>query len=276
MKKYFIVSDVHSFYAPLIKQLDKKGFDINNKEHILIICGDIFDRGNETIKMYEFIKSIPLDRRILIRGNHEYLFIDLARKEMPQNHDYSNGTVKTFVHLAGEDYSKIEKYPHYFDYDIFMWNKIRNDKKINEVIEWFYSDEWVDYYETKNYIFTHAFIPLHISRESHQTHMYLVNEIFLSYKDNWRESTKQEFENATWGCPWRIASYGLNKTGKTIVCGHWHTSDFFNNLKHLKRKIDVKKSNPIFISKKYKLIGLDACTGLTNKVNVLVLNEKEI
>lgn len=69
---------------------------------------------------------------------------------------------------------------------------------------------------------------------------------------------------------------GLNKTGKTIVCGHWHTADFFNNLKNLKKKYDLYESNPIFVSKKYKLIGLDACTAATNKINVLVLKENEL
>ena len=68
----------------------------------------------------------------------------------------------------------------------------------------------------------------------------------------------------------------LNKIGKTIVCGHWHTADFFNNLKNLKIKYNLDKSNPIFISKKHKLIGLDACTAATNKINVLVLNEDEL
>ena len=68
MKKYFVGSDIHSFYTPFIKELNKKGFDLNNEEHILIICGDLFDRGSESLKLYEFIKSLPKERRILIRG----------------------------------------------------------------------------------------------------------------------------------------------------------------------------------------------------------------
>jgi len=41
MKKYFVASDTHSFYTPFIKELNKTGFDLNNEEHILIICGDL-------------------------------------------------------------------------------------------------------------------------------------------------------------------------------------------------------------------------------------------
>ena len=106
--------------------------------------------------------------------------------------------------------------------------------------------------------------------------MYKVDVGFLTYNDNWRNASPKEFENSTWGCPWKLAKAGLNKTGKTIVCGHWHTADFFNNLKNLKKKYDLYESNPIFVSKKYKLIGLDACTAATNKVNVLVIEENEL
>lgn len=262
MKKYFIVSDTHSFYSVLIKELNKKGFDINNDEHILVLCGDLFDRGPESLQIYEFIKALPLARRILIRGNHEYLFIDLLEKDFPDSYDRSNGTVNTFDDLTQHKY--------------IYWLALISDAKLLEIKKWFLSDEWVDYYETKNYIFTHAFIPLTIDPKSIYKHMYRAEIKYLSYNDCWRNSTRKEFANATWGCPWQLAQAGLNKTGKTIVCGHWHTSDFFNNLKHLKMKYDIKNNNPIFKSKKYHLIGLDACTALTNKINVLVLNEDEL
>ena len=32
MKKYFVASDIHSFYTPFIKELNKTGFDLNNEE----------------------------------------------------------------------------------------------------------------------------------------------------------------------------------------------------------------------------------------------------
>lgn len=41
MKKYFITSDPHSYYSILIESLKKEGFDINNQEHIIVICGDL-------------------------------------------------------------------------------------------------------------------------------------------------------------------------------------------------------------------------------------------
>lgn len=262
MKKYFITSDIHSFYAPFIKELNRKGFDIENKEHILVVCGDLFDRGPDSLKIYDFIKLLPKERRILIRGNHEYLFIDLLGKDIPDYYDHTNGTMRTLNDLTNNRYSN--------------WYDLAKDTKIHKIKKWFLSDEWIDYYETKKYIFTHSFIPLYIEPKSYTKHMYRINECLLSYKDNWRESTPKEFENATWGCPWKLAKAGLNKTGKTIICGHWHTADFYNNLKNLRVKYNLYLNNPIFISKRYKIIGLDACTAATNKVNVLVLNEDEL
>ena len=57
--KYFIVSDIHSFYTKLKRALDKAGFNKRNKDHTLIVCGDIFDHGPDTRSVYKFLTSIP-------------------------------------------------------------------------------------------------------------------------------------------------------------------------------------------------------------------------
>ena len=78
MKKYFISSDIHSFLYVMEKELKKKGFDERNPEHILIICGDLFDRGKETVKCLNFVcKMLKQDRVICIGGNHEDLLMEL-------------------------------------------------------------------------------------------------------------------------------------------------------------------------------------------------------
>ena len=66
---------------------------------------------------------------------------------------------------------------------------------------------------------------------------------------------------------------GIRVEGKTIVCGHWHTSDFFN---HLTKQHKELYDCPIFKSKKYKLIGLDTCTAGSKKVNCLVMEEDKL
>ena len=101
--KYFVISDIHSFYSELKKALDIAGFNKRNKDHTLIVCGDIFDRGPETVELYKFLTSIPKKRCILIKGNHELLYEKLLEKKLPESYDFSNHTVDTFCQIAGYD-----------------------------------------------------------------------------------------------------------------------------------------------------------------------------
>ena len=98
--KYFIVSDIHSCFSELKKSLNRVKFDCNNPEHMLIVGGDIFDRGDETMETFNFLSSLNKKNCILIKGNHEDLYLDLLEKDFPENHDFSNGTVKTFCQIA--------------------------------------------------------------------------------------------------------------------------------------------------------------------------------
>ena len=92
------------------------------------------------------------------------------------------------------------------------------------------------------------------------------------------------WENASWGCPYKIYQAGCfkeeEKNGKILVCGHWHTSDFYNKLLYkdeTEKQLDIRTDNPIFISDQYPgLIAIDACTALTRVVNILKINEDEL
>ena len=69
MKKLFVVSDIHGHCTILSEALDRAGFDRRNPDHLLICCGDYFDRGTENMEVLQFLERLP--RKILIRGNHE-------------------------------------------------------------------------------------------------------------------------------------------------------------------------------------------------------------
>ena len=280
MKTYYLVSDIHSFYTPLMTALNKKGFDKDNQDHILVVLGDVFDRGYETLEVYKFLTSLSSDRLVLIRGNHELLFLELLNKRFPSSYDFSNGTVRTFCQIAKIDEQQIT-YAYWFkraylegvephEYENKpqeYWAQVKEIVAMSDVTKWIKCDRWLNYFETKQYICVHSFIPLDLRIN------YWGKEEVRGYRDDWRNATQTEWEDAMWGCPWALAQEGWNKTHKFIVCGHWHTSDFFNNLtKQRKGKYEC----PIFKSKRYKLIGLDACTVMSNKVNVLVLNEDEL
>ena len=88
----------------LMVALDKNGFDKNNKDHILGICGDLLDRGNKTVELFEFAKSLQeQDRLIYVRGNHEDLLFDCMRDikcgKLPRSHHFHNQTIKTIFGL---------------------------------------------------------------------------------------------------------------------------------------------------------------------------------
>lgn len=283
MKKFFIVSDIHSFFTPFITELHKKGFEEDNPEHFLVILGDLFDRGNETLELYDYLTSIPKDRRVFIRGNHEDLYKELMYKEYPDSYDFSNGTVKTFCQIAGIPEERLTfKYWYKrackgelvggdeFSKIATTWELVVKRVKDSPITKFIYDDnEWAYYLESDHYIFVHSWIPTAQRITDYGSHIE-----DLGYREDWRCATPTEWNDATWGCPWSKAKEGWNKTGKTIVCGHWHTSDFFNNLTKQKKK-DIYDC-PIFKSKRYKLIGIDACTAGSHKVNVLVLTEEEM
>lgn len=283
MKKYFVTSDLHSYYDEFIGVLDKAGFDISNPDHILIVCGDLFDRGPKTKELLEFIKGIPQDRRVLIRGNHEELFEVLLHKSFPEKHDFSNGTVRTFCALADADIDKLDK-SYWYKQEIVdnvpkgtysfrpyeYWREIKEKVYNFKIVEWFNSKEWVNYFEVYNYIFVHCFIPTPTPYD-----LYSPTRSKPIYREDWRNSTQTEWRDSTWGCPWRLYLEGLfkpeEKKGKTLVCGHWPVNDFHLYLE----KHGSLDNYDIYIGK--HLIGLDACTSNTGQINLLVINnEKDV
>lgn len=278
MKKYFVVSDIHSFYDPLIKALNESGYDRKNTQHVLIVCGDVFDRGPDTIKVYQFLKSIPKSRRILIRGNHEILFKELLNKGFPQNHEFHNGTVRTFCHIAGFSEECLEWSPDNEQPQEY-WKQIRDIVQMSEIAQWIQSSEWKNYYELDKYIFVHSFIPITIKHD-YKVALYIYDEsqikgIFFDYIPNWRKSKTSAWETASWGCPWERYKSGLFdeeiKKGKVLVCGHWHSYDFRIHLDGV--KYDTKDDIDFSTYVSDHLIALDACTVVSNQVNVFTFEK---
>ena len=151
-KKYFVVSDIHGHYKELKKALDEAGWERANKNHILIVCGDIFDRGEENIEVYKFLKDIPKTRRKLIKGNHEYLLLKMIENEHFSTVDYSNGTMNTLLDFVWNRHKHFTYYDYIFLDDRFEWEKeMINKFKEKSVYKWLLSDEWIDYFELKDY-----------------------------------------------------------------------------------------------------------------------------
>jgi serine/threonine protein phosphatase 1 len=249
--KLFVVSDVHSFLGPLKTALNNAGFDPNNQEHYLVSCGDLFDRGPNSEELLYYIMS--LDRKILVKGNHDLLLDDCCIREFPYSHDFSNGTFRTISDIggAGEGYS--------FDKCCERtWNKTAA-----------YRDLLVNYFETENYIFVHSWIPL-TCLDTLPKH-YIKNRRF-DYNSDWRNANSDDWEQAMWGNPFALAEMGFNQTGKTIVFGHWHCSTGWSKIHNLSEFGEDAVWKP-YVDDEHNFIGIDACTAHTGLVNVLVIED---
>lgn len=258
--KYFVISDVHSFYDPMKKALDDAGFDPKNKNHTLISLGDNFDRGDDTIKVWNYLKS--LERKILIRGNHEDLLIDLINKREADRYDYSNGTVSTLCQLAGHNIEEF-KVPYSYSYlgyaiPVAIYEKAKKTGIINYI-----NKNEINYIEIGNYIFTHGWIPFDgISQ----------HPIWgLALSKDWREITSSNlWENYRFCHTLNMLSYKKYTVpkDKILVVGHWDTISMHNKYD----KSHPAQDSSIFYDKNF--IGIDACTALTNKCNVFTFEDK--
>lgn len=238
LKKLFVTSDIHSFYEPFVEALQKAGFDSNNENHWLIICGDCFDRGPDSCKLLDYLMS--LERKIIIKGNHDLLLQDLCEREFPYGYDSSNGTKKTVQDLGGfftENHA-------FAECCAITWHLLKD-----------YRSQLKNYFETKNYIFVHSWLPV--------------------IDQDWHNASDGDWEAAMWVNPFLAAKQGLNKTGKTIVFGHWHCSKGWamndpDNYSEFKANACWEP----YQNKEQGIIGIDRCTAYTNQCNVIVLEDE--
>ena len=249
--KLFVVSDVHGFYTEMKKALDEAGFDPNNKDHLFISCGDLLDRGEESVKCLEYVNSLP--RRVLIKGNHEDLRdTALARKECLM-HDYHNGTVKTIDDLA-EDYAKKNGKKISSFEDIFNFAVCNQDYQD-------YKNSLVDYKVISRYVFVHAWYPRGWNFDG-------IGNI-LDY--HLIPEKAKAWDKARWDNPF-VKAPNAPKTGYTIVHGHFCNSYGWAQI-YGEHNSSYCYSNGVTydIIEHDGLIGLDTCTVLTKRVNCLVL-----
>ena len=248
--KIFAVSDIHSFYTPMKEALDEAGFESGNEQQLLVACGDCFDRGNESQQVLDYLMNVP--NKVLVKGNHESLFEEFCQRRYPMSHDWSNGTAKTIMDLA----------PEAKNWDVACMVAIEKMKPL--------LDQMVDYYETENYIFVHSFVALKYN--DNYPVCYTRNRKF-EYNPDWRTAHASAWETARWGNPFKLADDGLNKTGKTIVHGHFH-----NSYGWAAKGIgsEFGEDACFDICKHDGCIGLDSCCAYTHKVNILVIEDNLI
>lgn len=235
-KKLFVVSDIHGHYTLLKEALNKSGFDNYNPEHLLICCGDYFDRGKENLEVLKFFER--LNHKVLLRGNHEDLLLKLLQTGKVLPHNYINGTMITLENFLG----KYSINP--IDDTIDFSGKTRIVDRVCEFI-----NETMNYFETENYVFVHGWLPENIKTSQELSTV-----------------TDSLWEKARW-TKW-TEKYDCLKPleDKTLICGHvptFYATKFDKN----------RDKNDFGIFHGNGIIAIDAGTFDTKQVNVLVLED---
>lgn len=264
-KKIFAISDVHGHYKEMINALNESGYDENNDNHLLVVCGDIFDRGTESLSIYKYLKKLTnKNKAIVIKGNHETMFIDyLSGKSVsPFNylHNGTNETLADFLHqtapfemwcILSNEYDE----PTYGTFVMFIESARKQiNKEYPELLEWLQNLPY--YYETKNYIFTHGAIDTN-AIDWHEPHC-----IRYHYVD-WKALM---WDNGEFFCK------DVKNTDKKIVIGHFGTEQLRKMYPNLTTK-DYGNKYDILYRDDGKIIALDTATVLSRKVNVLVIED---
>ncbi|MBN2540573.1 MAG: metallophosphoesterase [Bacilli bacterium] len=110
MKRYFIVSDIHSQFDLLLVALVNADFDVENPDHVLVIAGDILDRGTQGDSVIRFLELLIKKERLLgVLGNHDKFIQDILTqksnyRDISWNIEH-NGFLQTL--LLGLDPQKI-------------------------------------------------------------------------------------------------------------------------------------------------------------------------
>lgn len=259
--RYYVVTDVHGYYDRMIAALEDKGYFTDTEPHKLIICGDLFDRGAQAIKMQEYITDLlDKDEVILIKGNHEDLIVEMIDNfyeylpKMQFTHHFHNGTYNTAVALTRMNKHDIECFPQRFV------NTMRNTPYFKKIIP-----AMRDYFETDNYIFVHGWVPCESVKYGRNEKRY------FPMIGDWRGASASEWELARWHNGMAAWKCGVVEEGKTIVCGHFHTSWGHSVIDGKCTEWGPDADFSPYIKK--GIIALDGATAFTKNVNCVVIDD---
>ena len=258
--RYYVVADVHGFYTPMIEALAQAGYFDYAGEKKLLMLGDLLDRGKETVQMQDFVYDLLMKNEvILVRGNHEDLLEDLvddlaayAELGLHYTHHYRNRTVQTVADLCRCSVGTMIEEPYQ------IRSRMRQTPFMRIVMP-----EMHDYYETEHYVFVHGWIPM-IDLSSIGQHGQFL------YDPAWRDTTLDRWNKARWYNGIDAARAGILVPDKTVVCGHWHCS-YGHYLDGAPEEFGAGADFSPYRAD--GVIAIDACTALSGKVNVLVVDD---
>jgi len=234
----FAVSDIHGNGTLFEKALYNSHFEVNNPDHLLIVCGDLFDRGSENRKVYDILMQIP--NKVLISGNHDIALKRILNNKRFEKYDIYNGADTTIKEFFGNDC-------------IDTKGKITTNPQISNELKTLI-DSSVDYFETDNYVFVHGWIPTSTDVESEW------------WQREWRNAPLLVWDECRFSEWYNMYKHKLLLPDKTIVCGHRAASYGV----YFDKKRSTKNNAPFYGK---NIIAIDADTFYTGKVNVVVLED---
>lgn len=228
--RYIVCSDIHGYYDVWMDALKKVKFDPKND--FLVVLGDLLDRGNKPLQCLKFVNSLP--NKILIRGNHEDLIEDALKRGIFLPHDYHNGTASTITDLGCDGLTHLTS-----AFDVFK--RCRKHTELQK-----YLNSVVDYAGVGDYIFVHGWIPT---------------------KSNWESGN---WKDARWRNGMEEWAKGRALNGKTICCGHYHTSWGHHYLHDECSEFGKDAKFEPFVDK--GIVALDGCTAYSGIVNIYIID----
>ena len=119
----YAISDIHGEYELFMRLLDKIGF---SKRDTLYICGDIVEKGPQSIRLARCVSQMPNCKSIA--GNHEYAFLKYYYSQARQFPVGSQALLKKLKDYFPEDGELLdwqlidwfESLPFYIEEDEFI------------------------------------------------------------------------------------------------------------------------------------------------------------
>lgn len=183
--EYFVVGDVHGCFDKLKLLLETHW---KKEREQLIILGDLIDRGPRSREVIQLAMSLRKEyKAIILKGNHEDLFLDWLEDPLEMSYYYDIGGRETVDSFFDERVT-FQKDP------LLLTESIR----IRYKEEMGFLKSLPNYHEADGFIFVHA-------------------GVNLDFKD-WKNTNDNDFK-------WirHEFIYRKNETEKTIVFGHTGT-----------------------------------------------------
>jgi len=238
--KYFLFSDTHGCYDALMFALDKAGFNIEDPTHMLVGVGDYFDRGQQSDKIFKFLKSRKLAKRIyLVRGNHDDMLKDFLTgvNDGFFNSIYNgmNTTIESFSKLS-LTFSLLQLDPNLYVQEI--------TKHYPTLVKWLLN-KLKPGFQIDKYKITHAGMKPIMNGDENEP-VWVIN--------NWANT------------PYFVSEYPDD--GYIHIFGHWHARLLRGQFGY------PHDTHETFQHKNF--IGLDACTNISDRVNVYVIDSDSL